>query len=120
MVDSDFQDRRKNGRIKGRKEAILVTPNGMHSIQDISAGGLSFFCDESEILPAQLPIEIIFAGTPLYMKDIPVRLVREEISDDGDSGSHSVKKIGIEFLELDVHNALLLEKLFKYLTEGNA
>lgn len=120
MTDSDSSDRRKNKRLKGRKEAILVTPNGLHSIFDISAGGLAFKCGPNEKFPAQWPIEIIFAGTTIYLKEVPVRLVREEISEDGPSDSNSSKKIGVEFMELDMHNQVLLEKLLSYHTEGQA
>lgn len=118
--DSDSNDRRKNKRLKGRKEAILVTPNGMHHIDDISVGGLAFQCSANDTFPSQWPVEIIFAGTTLYLKNVPVRLIREEVSEDQSYISDATKKVGVEFMELDMHNQVLLQKLLTYHTEGQA
>ncbi len=114
MTLSEHSDRRRSLRLKGRKEAILITPNGMHGIRDISKDGLSFHCREDEFFPVQWPIEIIYAGTALYMKAVPVRLVREEFDEVDTVISSPTKEIAVEFLDLDEHNRVLLDELLKY------
>lgn len=54
MQEPDFRDRRKSVRLNGRKEAILVNPNGIHHILNISSRGLAFSCPQDELFPTQL------------------------------------------------------------------
>jgi hypothetical protein len=118
MIPAENSDRRKSRRLKGRKEAILITPNGMHGIRDISEGGLSFHCGEDEFFPLQWPVEIIYAGTVLYMKAVPVRLVREEFEEVDTVISVPTKEVAVEFLDLDEQNRVLLDKLLQYHTSS--
>jgi hypothetical protein len=120
MTALEHNDRRRSLRLKGRKEAILITPNGMHGIRDISEGGLSFHCGEDEFFPLQWPIEIIYAGTALYMKAVPVRLIREEFDEVDTVISSPTKEVAVEFLDLDDQNRVLLDELLKYHTASRA
>lgn len=114
MSDNNTHDRRKNIRLKGRREAILITPNGVHHIRDISAGGLCFVCDDDDFFPDQLPVEIIYAGTPLYIRGVSVRLVREVLGEAATFISTPTKEIGVAFVEMDARNRRLLDDLIAY------
>lgn len=107
-------ERRKSIRLKGRKEAILITPNGMHNINDISEAGLSFRCSEEDFFPQQWPIEIIYAGTPLYMRGINVRFVREDYKDCDTLITRPTKEVGVEFVDMDDKSKQLLDRLLSY------
>lgn len=113
-------DRRKSFRMKGRKESILIHPNGINKIQDISLGGLSFHCPQDEFFPLQWPIEIVFAGTPIYMTGIPVRLVRERMDEVVSIISTPTKEVGVEFLDIDEENSILLNSMLSYLQEESS
>lgn len=110
-------ERRRSVRLKGRKEAILIQPNGVHHILDLSLTGLSFRCIEDEVLAPELPIDILFAGTPLYMTGVTVRLVHENMNDMISFISTPTKEIGVEFIDLDEKNLGLLNRLISYLAE---
>ncbi len=112
-------DRRKSVRLKGRKESILIHPSGIRQIQDISLGGLSFHCPQDEFLPVQWPIEIIFAGTLLYMTEVPVRLVRERMDEVAGLAALPTKEIGVEFLDINEENRILLNRMLTFLQEDS-
>lgn len=114
MAVQNQSDRRQSKRLKGMREAILVTPNGMHHICDISSRGLSFHCALEDFFPVHLPIEIILAGTSLYIKDLPVRLVREQVNEAPSFLSTPTKNVGVEFLDLDNNSKELLQELLTY------
>lgn len=105
------KERRKSPRLKGRKEAILVTPNGIHHISDISAGGLSFECSAEIFFPGQWTAEIIYAGTPIYLQDITVRLVQERIHDSDVFFQIPTKDVGVQFVDIDEESTSALNKL---------
>lgn len=111
-------DRRRNIRLKGRREAILVNPNGMHRILDISPDGLSFQCSANDFYPPQWPVEIVFAGTALYLKEVPVRFVQERINDVASIISTPTKDVGVEFLDLDEQTRTSLQELLAYHLPG--
>ena len=113
-----LSERRKSNRLKGQKEAILIHQNGIHHIQDISLNGLSFRCPQDEFFAPQWPIEILFAGTSLYMIGVSVRLVHERMDEVISFISTPTKEIGVEFLNLDDENRTLLGKLLEYLEEN--
>lgn len=113
-----LDERRKCVRHKGQKEAIVIHPNGIHHILDISLKGLSFRCPEDEIFAPQWPIEIVFAGTSLYMIGVSVRLVHEKLDDMVSFISTPTKEIGVEFVNLDEENLAMLKKLLAYLEEN--
>ena len=112
MTTIQSEDRRKSSRMKGRKEAILIHPNGM------GLGGLSFHCPLDEFFPVQWPIEIIFAGTLLYMKGMPVRLIRERMDEVVSIMSTPTKEVGVEFLNLDEEKLIVIRRMIAYLREG--
>ncbi|WP_136806807.1 PilZ domain-containing protein [Desulfosediminicola flagellatus] len=114
IAASSTKERRNSERLKGRKEAILITPNGMHNIRDISKSGLSFKCSEEDFFPSQWPVEIIYAGTPLYIKAIKVRMVRENFVETDTLIANSSKEIGVEFVDMDESGKLLLHELLAY------
>ena len=118
MKISPSEERRKCARIKGRKESILIHPNGIDYIGDISAGGLSFHCSHEEFFADQWPVDIIFAGTPLYIPKVSVRLVSEEQDNVLNFLTSPTKKVGVEFLDLDDQTSYLLTKLISFLDEG--
>jgi hypothetical protein len=117
MKTSPSEERRKSVRINGRKEAILIHPNGIDQIGDISLGGLSFHCSREEFFADQWPVDIIFAGTPLYIPGVSVRLVGEQQDNVLNFLTLPTKKVAVEFLELDEQNRFLLTKLISYLDD---
>lgn len=116
MNTTSSDERRKCVRLKGHKRAILIQPNGMHHIRDISFGGLSFRCPRDEVFSAQWPVEIIIAGSLLDAIDVSVRLVREQVNGVG-SISIPSKEVGVEYLALDENNRTLLARLLSYLRQ---
>lgn len=114
IATSNAHDRRNSERLRGKKEAILITPSGMHNIRDISESGLSFKCSEEDFFPSQWPVEIIYAGTSLYMKELTVRMVRENFEETNTLISNSSKEIGVEFIDMDESCKLLLGRLLAY------
>lgn len=116
---ADSDDRRKSYRMKGRRESILIHPNGISKIQDISLGGLSFHCHQDEVFPLQWPIEIIYAGTPIYMTGMPVRLVRERMDEVVSIMSTPTKEVAVEFLDIDEENRSLLNSMLAHLQKGS-
>ena len=118
MKSSLEHERRKSERIKGKREAILVNPNGMHTIRDISKSGLRFSCSETDFFPGQWPIEIVYAGTSLYLRGVQVRFIREEIMDGDTLISNPTKEVGVEFINLDDKSSKLLEQLLALHTRG--
>jgi hypothetical protein len=119
MTTVRSNDRRKSVRLKGRKESILIHPSGIRQIRDISLGGLSFHCPQDEFLPVQWPIEIIFAGTLLYMTEVPVRLVRERLDEVVGLTALPTKEIGVEFLDINEENRILLNRMLSFLQEDS-
>lgn len=119
MTTVRSNDRRKSVRLKGRKQSILIHPNGIRQIQDISLGGLSFHCPQDEFLPVQWPIEIIFAGTLLYMSEVPVRLVRERKDEAAGLTALPSKEIGVEFIDINEENRILLNRMLTFLQEDS-
>ncbi len=113
------EERRKSVRIKGRKEAILMHPNGISRIGDISIGGLSFQCSHEEYFTDRWPVDIVFAGTSLYITGVYVRLVGEQQSNELNFLTTPTKKVGVEFQGLDDQHQFLLSKLISYLDEGS-
>lgn len=114
MENTGNTDRRRSTRFKGRREAILLTPLGPHHIRDISASGLCFNCDDHSFFPLQWPVEIVYAGTPLYMRGVSVRRVREKLGDDGSFIVAPTKEIAVEFVEMDTPNQQMLKQLIDY------
>lgn len=119
MTSVRANDRRKSVRLKGRKESILIHPSGIRQIRDISLGGLSFYCPQDEFLPVQWPVEIIFAGTLLYMTEVPVRMVRERLEDVAGRTALPTKEIGVEFLDINEQNRILLKRMLTFLEEDS-
>lgn len=116
-MNTTFSDeRRKSIRLKGHKRAILIQPNGMHHIRDISFGGLSFLCSRDEVFSPQWPIEIIIAESLLGVIGVSVRLVRERVYGVGSVSTPS-KEVGVEYLALDENNRTLLARLLSYLRQ---
>ena len=117
MYTTSSSERRKCVRLKGHKRAILIQPNGMHHIRDISFAGLSFRCPRDEVFSGQWPIEIIVAGSLLDVIGVSVRLVREKV----DNGICTVfppsKEIGVEYLDLDENSRTLMARLLSYLRQ---
>ncbi|EKD37555.1 MAG: hypothetical protein ACD_75C01090G0003 [uncultured bacterium] len=116
MYTTSASERRKCVRLKGHKRAILIQPNGMHHIRDISFAGLSFRCPRDEVFSAQWPIEIIIAGSLLGVIGVSVRLVREQFYGAG-SVSTPGKEVGVEYLALNENNRTLLARLLSYLRQ---
>ena len=114
------KERRRTIRFKGRKEAILIHPNGINHIGDISFGGLCFHCSQEEFFPEHWPVEIVYAGTPLYITGLSVRLVDEQLDEIMNFLAVPTKKIGVEFVAMNDRNQALLTTLFGYLDEGKA
>lgn len=115
---SALTDRRKNIRLKGRKETFLVNPNGIHRILDISPGGLAFQCSADDFFPSQWPVEIIFAGTTIHLRGVPVRFVQERVNDVASFISAPTKDVGVEFLDLDEQTRSSLQELLAYHLPG--
>lgn len=110
---SMFNDRRKTIRKKGLKEAFLVNPQGIHQILDISTGGLSFKCAVDEEFPRQWLVDVIVAGTLIYIKQLPVRFVRECDDNQATFISAPTKNVGVKFGDLDEDSiSSLLEVLY--------
>jgi hypothetical protein len=117
MITKNSDERRKSVRLKGHKAAILIQPNGMHHIRDISLGGLSFRCPRDVTFSGQWPIEIIIAGSLLCVIGVSVRLVREQVDILAGSISSPSKEVGVEYLALDENNRPLLARLLSYLQQ---
>ena len=115
MTAEQALEQRKNARLSGRKEAIVIHPHGICNIKDISLSGLSFQCTHDHYFPSRWQIEILFAGTPLYIKKVPVRLVREKMNDVISFISTPTKEVGVEFLEVDAEKSILLSKVLSCL-----
>ncbi len=114
MTASITSERRESVRLKGRKEAIIITPNGMHNILDISKNGLSFECSGEEYFSTRWPVGIVYAGTDLYMKEITVQMVREKFIVPETLIAQSSKEIGVKFVDMDDSCKLILNKLLAY------
>ena len=120
MITKCSVERRKSVRLKGHKQAILIQPNGMHHIRNISLGGLSFLCPRDETFSGQWSIEIIIAGSLLCVIGVSVRLVREQMDNVVSSISVPIKEVGVEYLALDDNNRPLLARLLSYLQQTDA
>lgn len=111
-------DRRKSARLKGQKGMFLVHPNGIDYIRDISRGGLSFHCSQEEFFPENWPVEIVCAGTTLYITGLYVRMICEQQDEVINFLTMPTKKVAVEFLDMDEQNLGLLARLFSYLEDG--
>ncbi|MDK9709369.1 MAG: PilZ domain-containing protein [Desulforhopalus sp.] len=111
-------DRRRSTRLKGQKEMFLVHPNGIAFIGDISCGGLCFHCSQEEFFPENWPVEIVCAGTTLYITGLYVRLVCEQQDEVINFLTVPTKKVSVEFLDVNEQNRSLLTRLFSYLEDG--
>ncbi len=111
---SELNDRRRHIRLKSLEYEFLGTPNGIRQIHDISSGGLSFKCTTDEVFPPQWSADIISAGTPIYMKEVPVKFVQER--NDALSGiiSAPTKNVVVKFVNLDEQTISSLLKLLSY------
>ena len=113
-MEEPKRERRRSSRLRGHREAILLTPQGPHPIRDISTEGLCFECGNNDFFPSQLPVAIIYAGTSLYMQGISVRLVREKLEEANSFITMPSKKVGVEFLEMDGSCRQQLSDLIRY------
>ena len=120
MKTSPAKDRRKSKRLNGRKETILIHPNGIDQICDISMDGLSFCSAHRNFFADQWPVDIIFAGTSLYITGISVRLVCELQDDVRSSRRSPTRKVGVEFLNLDDSDRFLLTQLISFLGDDGS
>ena len=119
METPPAENRRESKRLKGRKETILIHPNGTDPISDVSLGGLSFHCSNEEFFADQWPVDIVLAGTSLYITGLSVRLVREQHDDVIDFLRQQTKKVGVQFLNLDDQKRFLLAQLISFLDDGS-
>lgn len=117
MNKTSSDERRKCVRLKGHKKALLIQPNGMYQIRDISLGGLSFYCPRDVVFAPQWPIEIMIVGTLVCAIRVSVRLVREQTENVLASVSTPSKEVGVEYLALDDDNRPLLARLLSYLKQ---
>ena len=94
-------DRRKSTRLKGQKGMFLAPPHGIDYIGNISSVGLSFHCSQEEFFPENWPVEIVYAGTTLYITGLYVRLIREQQDEVINFLTMPTKKVAAEFLEMN-------------------
>lgn len=92
------KERRKTTRAKSMKEAFLVDPNGIHQILDISKNGLSFKCMADDFFPLHWTVDIIIAGSQIYLEKITVEFVQEKNDYLPSFLSKPTKKVGVKFL----------------------
>lgn len=113
-MEEPTRERRRSSRLRGHREAILLTPKGPHPIRDISPEGLCFECDNNDFFPSHLPVALVYAGTSLYIQGVSVRLVREKLEEANSFITMPSKKIGVEFLEMDASCRQQLSELISY------
>ncbi len=94
-------DRRKNSRYS-ETNLLVITGRGTGKLMDISKDGLSFGCLYPHTFPVILSIDILDAKG-LHLKQLKVRKVWERNSGNPELSGSFELEIGVEFLDLTLH-----------------
>ncbi len=112
MRKTQDHERREHGRLKAPEESILVSRHDVFRLLDISAGGLSFRCLQSETLPSTWSANIFIAPASFHLKNISLQLVWEKPDNMPSFLSMPTKEVGVKF---DPNDTSLKDQLEEFL-----
>ena len=109
-------DRRKNLRYVIRN-AVVITPEGVYQIEDISRGGFSFKCHPHTAISESWESEIINSEVPL--EGFPSFKVRVYFYENRNSNFPSHIIVGAKFGELQQDQSRKIKKLIDRISQSS-
>jgi len=110
MPEINIPEQRKSKRFK-IPDAIVITPDNVCQLVNISTGGLSFKCFLEVDLPAKCTVDIMVAGSDFHIEQLPVELIWKTLDDHSSYLSIPEEKVGVKFGHLDQSQGAKLEYL---------
>jgi hypothetical protein len=114
MSGTKIMGQRKHKRFEC-PESIVINPDNVCQLINISTGGLSFKCSRVVELPTKWSLDIIIAGSYFRIKQFPVELLWKKLDDDPRCLSMPAENVGVKFDELNQSQEAMLEYLFSQL-----
>ncbi len=110
MLENNLPEKRKYHRFN-IPDAVVVTPENVCQLVNISCGGLLFKCFHAVELPLKWTLDIIVAGSNFHLKDLPVQLVWQK--SDTPPGSQAIpsENVAVKFEGLAQDQASKLDSL---------
>ncbi len=103
MNKTQHLERREHERLKAPEESILVSASRQEVFRllDISEGGLSFRCLQSETLSSTWSANIFIGPASVHLKNISLQLIWEKPDNMPSFLSMPTKEVGVKFDTLD-------------------
>lgn len=116
--EKGFIERRVHRRHKAQDGSFAAIKNGswkLGRVKNISKGGLAFICISGhDHMPETFLVDIFFSGQGFYLKDVPSKKNSDLYeSIDSPISSLMLKKIGIEFKELNHYQQEQLDNFIR-------
>ncbi len=108
MVQRLNTEKRAHKRYKAPEEAVLLNNGNVYRLLDVSSGGLSFRCLQSEFVPSNWSASILVGQFSLHIKDLPLILVWEKPDNMPSFMSMPTKEVGVRY---DNSDPALLEQI---------
>lgn len=93
-------------------EAIVVTPENIGQLVDISTVGLSFKSLDRVDLPTKWLLDIIIPANNFHLEQLPVELVWKKLDDQPSFLSMPTENVGVRFDDLHQSQRAMLDYLF--------
>ena len=119
------------GRIERRKHRRFVVEEGVYvllknnssklgQIKNISRGGLAFnYIVNGEEMPESFKVDIFISGRGFYLKDLPSKKISDfHINNKLPFSTFAIRKVGIQFNELNQSQLSQLDNLIRDYTTG--
>ena len=105
----NVQNRRKQQRHEFTN-TVIITPDGVSQVIDISSGGVSFRCRCEQRLSARWKVDIV-GKTGIHLQEFPVEKVWESVEDKKGYAPIFTTTVGVKFKNLSPKQLSVLYQL---------